>query len=69
MQILGDFGFGRLAIAGFDNHFLGELQSHNFVYFRQVPILYSVNLVATQVGLWGIRVDILGGDLLKTTAI
>jgi hypothetical protein len=60
MQILGDFGFGRLAIAGFDNHFLGKLQSHNFVYFRQIPILYSVNLVATQVGLWGIRVDILG---------
>ncbi len=52
-------GFGWLAIAGFDNHFLGELQSHNFVYFRQNPLLYSVNLVATQVGLWGIWIDIL----------
>ncbi len=53
-------GFGRLAIAGFDNHFLGELQSQYFVYFRQTPLLYSVNLVATQVGLWGIWIDILG---------
>jgi hypothetical protein len=53
-------GFGSLAIAGFDNQFLGELQSHNFVYFRQNPLLYSVKLVATQLGLWGIWIDILG---------